>query len=215
MPLRPLSGPRSESAARSQSGPSAELLRKLKTAAGRERLVPENCDLNQVVPEVLDHIRALLPPSVRSEVIAGAGLWSVLVDREKLALVLCELIENACEAMSDGGRITLEAANRRIDRAFAAGRGGLGEGDYVALVVRDSGPGMSPELAERALNPFFTSKGGDYLGLGLSVVHGFVKQSGGHMEIGHRPEGGTAISLYFPRCKARPSAAEGAAGGEA
>lgn len=218
VPLRPLSGAGSRQSAADgalQDGAFAELLRKLKTAVGRERLVPETCDLNAVMPEVLDHVRPLLPSSVQSEVIAGAGLWPVLADREKLALVLCELIENACEAMESGGRIVLETTNQRLDRGFTASRSGLSEGDYVSLVVRDSGPGMAPELAERALNPFFTSKGGDYLGLGLSVVHGFVKQSGGYMEIGDQRLGGTAVALYFPRCKARPNRAEGAVGGEA
>ena len=97
----------------------------------------------------------------------------MLADRDGLRHALRGLIANACEALEGEGRIALETANLRLDRDFVAKRSGLTAGEYVRISVRDDGPGMAPELAERVFNPFFSAKSGRrHLGLGLSVAHG-------------------------------------------
>ncbi len=153
-----------------------------------------------MVGEVPRKLRGELPGAVRTEVIAGAGLWPVLLDGAKFEAVLAELMRNACEAMSAGGRLTLETANIRLTRDFVATRAGLLAGEYVRLSVQDSGPGMAPELVERVLNPFFTSKDKNaHMGLGLSVAYGFISQSGGFIEIDGGEGRGTTVDIYFPR----------------
>jgi len=170
------------------------LLSKLSAVAQRQRLVPDRLDLNAAVSEFVQAGDYAFPATVGVEVVVGAGLWPVLVDRAGLAAALGELIRNACDAMPEGGNLTLEIANARLDRD------GPAEADFVRLSVRDSGPGMPPEFADRALNPFFTTKAeAAHLGLGLSTVHGFVSQSGGRMEITAGDGQGTRIDLYFPR----------------
>jgi len=113
---------------------------------------------------------------------------------------LAELIRNACDAMDGGGHLTVETVNIRLTREFVATRAGLAAGEYVRISVQDTGPGMAPELAERALNPFFTSKDKNaHMGLGLSVVYGFTHQSGGYIEVDGGEGRGATIDLYFPR----------------
>ncbi len=188
---------------------NAALLAKVKAAAGRQRLDPERCDLNALIGAELDRFADALPQEVTIEAVEGAGLWPVLVDPRKLVVVLLELLWNACEAMEQGGRITLETANRRLDRAFVASRCGLAAGDYVCLSVGDTGPGMPPALAERAFNPFFTSKGPAFSGLGLSIVRGFVQQSGGYVEIVSAEAAGApgaVIEIYLRRLRADTTA---------
>ncbi len=193
-------GPAVRSSARSAGIVADDLLGRLRAVGERQKLVPERLGLDRAVAEIARQDGPPVPTNVDLEVIAGPGLWPVLVDREKLSIALGELIMNACEAMAGGGRLTLETANLRLDREFAASRSGLVPGHYVRLSVRDSGPGMSPEIAERAINPFFTTKGdAAHLGLGLSTVHGFVRQSGGYVEIGESEAGGVSVDLYFPR----------------
>ncbi len=102
--------------------------------------------------------------------------------------------------MAAGGRLALETVNIRLTRDFVATRAGLVAGEYVRLSVQDTGPGMSPELAERALNPFFTSKDKRaHMGLGLSMVYGFICQSGGYIEIDGGEGRGATVDIYFPR----------------
>jgi signal transduction histidine kinase len=102
--------------------------------------------------------------------------------------------------MGAGGRLTLETANIRLTREFVATRAGLLAGEYVRLSVQDTGQGMSPELVERVLNPFFTSRDKSaHMGLGLSVAYGFISQSGGYMEIEGGEGRGATVDLYFPR----------------
>ena len=173
---------------------------KLQAIAQRQKLAPESIGLNRVVGEVVRRMRGELPPTVLTEVIAGAGLWPVLLDAAKFDIVLAELVRNACEAMGAGGRLTLETANIRLTREFVATRAGLLAGEYVRLSVQDTGQGMLPELVERVLNPFFTSRDKSaHMGLGLSVAYGFISQSGGYMEIDGGEGRGATVDLYFPR----------------
>jgi signal transduction histidine kinase len=156
--------------------------------------------MNRVVGEVARKLRGELDTDVQMEVIAGAGLWPILIDGDKFEVALAELVRNACEAMESGGRLTVETVNIRLTREFVATRAGLAAGEYVRISVQDAGPGMAPELVERALNPFFTSKDKNaHMGLGLSVVYGFTHQSGGYIEVDGGEGRGATIDLYFPR----------------
>jgi PAS domain-containing protein len=170
------------------------LLGKLQAVAQRQRLLPEQLDLDAAVPDLAQAGDYAVPAAIRLEVVASAGAWPVLVDRAGLAAALGELVRNACEAMPEGGHLVLEVGNARLERY------GPGRADHVRLSIRDTGPGMSAEIAERALNPFFTTKGeATHPGLGLNTVHGFVSQSGGWMEIETAHGQGTRVDLYFPR----------------
>jgi len=173
---------------------------RLQAVAQRQKLAPEPLGMNRIVGEAVRKIRGELDVDVQMEMIAGAGLWPVLIDGRKFEVAMAELIRNACEAMDGGGRLTVETVNIRLTREFVATRAGLAVGEYVRISVHDTGPGMAPELVERALNPFFTSKDKNaHMGLGLSVVYGFTHQSGGYVEVDGGEGRGATIDLYFPR----------------
>jgi signal transduction histidine kinase len=173
---------------------------RLQAVAQRQKLTPEPLGMNRIAGEVVRKLRGELDADVQMEMIAGAGLWPALIDGEKFEVAMAELVRNACEAMDGGGRLTVETVNIRLTREFVATRAGLAAGEYVRVSVHDTGPGMAPELVERALNPFFTSKDKNaHMGLGLSVVYGFTHQSGGYIEIDGGEGRGATIDLYFPR----------------
>jgi two-component system cell cycle sensor histidine kinase/response regulator CckA len=175
--------------------------RKLLGVAQRLKLEPQTANLNRLVGELVQRSGAAGSRDIAVEVVEGAGLWDVLIDKDTFFAALGELLFNAAEALSDnGGRIVIEAANMRLSREFAAARSVLSVGEYVRVSVTDDGPGMSTDMVQRALNPFFSSKnGGGHDGLGLSFVYGFVGQSGGYMEIRSGIGEGTSVELYFPR----------------
>jgi signal transduction histidine kinase len=184
--------------------PLNSLSRKLLGVAQRLKLDPQTADLNRLVVELVQRSGAANGSNAALEVIEGAGLWEVLVDREAFSAALSELLQNAAEALGEkAGRIVIEAANVRLSREFAAARSGLGAGEYVRVSVEDTGPGMSAEMSQRALNPFYSSKNDEvHDGLGLSFVYGFVGQSGGYMEIRSGLGSGARVELYFPRSAA-------------
>jgi CheY-like chemotaxis protein len=137
----------------------------------------------------------------------ASGLWNTLVDPHQLENSLLNLVINARDAMAGAGRLTIEAANATFHEA-AARKLGAAPGDYVRLAVSDCGSGMSEEVMQHALEPFFTTKPeGHGTGLGLSMVYGFVTQSGGHLVIDSAVGAGTTVSLYLPRSLAAPDAA--------
>ncbi len=184
------------------AGHVQSLAARLQAIAQRQKLAPEPLGMNRIVGEVVRKLRGELGADSQMEVIAGAGLWPVLIDSGKFEVALAELVRNACEAMDGGGRLTVETVNIRLTREFVATRAGLAAGEYVRISVQDNGPGMAPELVERALNPFFTSKDKNaHMGLGLSVVYGFTHQSGGYIEVDGGEGRGASIDLYFPRGK--------------
>ncbi len=179
---------------------AAELTRRLLAFSRRQALAPVQTDLNRLVAAMSELLRRTVGETVAIETVLAGGLWATLVDANGLENVLVNLVVNARDAMPDGGRVTIETANVYLDEAYAARFGDVAAGQYVLLSVSDTGGGIPPELMPRVFEPFFTTKqGGQGSGLGLAMVHGFVKQSGGHIrlysEVGH----GTTVKIYLPR----------------
>ena len=134
------------------------------------------------------------------DLLCETGLWHCETDPILLEAAILNLIVNARDAMPDGGSLLVEAANVSVDVGSQAAERGVSGGDYVRIVVSDTGHGMSAEVVERAFEPFFTTKEvGKGSGLGLSQVYGFMKQSNGYVVIDSAPRKGTAVSLYLPR----------------
>ena len=144
-------------------------------------------------------MRRTVGPEIHVEVVGGAGLWPAMVDPNQLENALSNLCINARDAMPDGGRITIETANKWLDQRGAKERD-LDPGQYLALCVTDTGTGMSAEVQERAFDPFYTTKPmGEGTGLGLSMIYGFARQSGGQVRIYSEVGEGTTMCIYLPR----------------
>ena len=178
---------------------AAEINRGLVAFAQHQPLRPDPVDANAIVTAATDDVRAALPSTVRLRVKAAPGLWPVSVDRGRLRVAILHLARNAEEAMPRGGTLLVAAEN--VDHAGGGEVFGcsLAAGRYVMIALADTGAGMLPEIAERVFEPFFTSRGmAEKTGLGLSVVHGFVKQSGGDVAIESRVGEGTTVRLFLP-----------------
>jgi hypothetical protein len=185
------------------------LVDRLLSVAQRQKLLPRAVNLDSAMTALLQDVGREVPAAIEVEVVAAPGLSPVLADPDGLAAALRELVRNACEAMPEGGRLTLEAANVRHGQDRLAVPGSAGYAQYVRLSVRDSGPGMAPGFAERAVAPFFTTKtGAAHTGLGLAMVYGFMSQSGGRMEFTAVEPRGTSVELYFPRASVSGGARE-------
>jgi len=144
-----------------------------------------------------------LGETVNLEIVLGAGLWPTFADANQLESTLLNLIVNSRHAMPDGGHVTIETANSYLDEAYADRFGDLESGQYVQVSVTDTGVGIPPEILGRVFEPFFTTKSAEAgSGLGLAMVHGFVKQSGGHVRIYSEEGHGTTVKLYLPRLTA-------------
>jgi len=184
--------------AQSAAKRAASLTHRLLAFSRQQNLDPKPTDINRLVADMDDLIRRTVGPEVAVQVAACAA-GTTLVDPNQLENALLNLCINARDAMPDGGRITIETAMLEFDAA-AARELDLGAGEYVALTVRDTGTGMPPEVIARAFDPFFTTKPlGEGTGLGLSMVYGFVRQSGGQARIRSQPGQGTEICLMLPR----------------
>ncbi|TCP44138.1 ATP-binding protein [Rhodovulum marinum] len=182
----------------SRSG--AELTRSMLAFARRARLTPEPLDLNSVARQAKNWMRRALPDSIEIETSLLAGLWPVKVDAGSLESALLNLVLNARDAMQGHGKLTIETANVRIDEAYVDSRDAeILPGRYVMLAVTDTGTGISGETLEHMFEPFYTTKPpGAGSGVGLSMVQGFVKQSGGTVQVYTEPGQGTTFKLYFP-----------------
>ncbi len=189
----------------------AELTDRLLAFARRKPLEPEVLDLNKRLPAVEALIRRTLPESVDIRIDRAPGLWATEVDPGQLEVALLNLAVNARDAMPDGGSLTIETHNTWLDESYAASHSEVSAGDYVLLSVSDTGHGMDQDTLQRAFEPFYTTKEvGKGSGLGLSMVFGFVKQSGGHLKIYSEIGEGTTIKIYFPRVHLEPTQADAA-----
>ena len=181
----------------------AELTRRMLAFARRQPLQPSAVDLGEVSRNITKLLGRTLGERIVIDVLVPDDLWNVLADPAQVESSLINLAVNARDAMPEGGTLTIEARNVGRDQRDTD----LPEGEFVLLCVTDTGAGMTPEVLERALEPFFTTKRmGHGTGLGLSMVYGFVKQSGGHVKIISTPGHGTSVRIYLPRTDAVPSA---------
>jgi len=191
--------PRYLDAAQGAAKRAAALTQRLLAFSRRQTLDPRPVNVNRLVAEMEDLIRRTVGPEVVMEVVGAGGLWLTLVDPNQLENALLNLCINARDAMPDGGRLTIETANKWLDDHAAKERE-LAPGQYVSLCVTDTGAGMTPEVKSRAFDPFFTTKPlGQGTGLGLSMIYGFVRQSGGQVRIYSEVGRGTTMCLYLPR----------------
>lgn len=177
---------------------AAALTHRLLAFSRRQTLDPKPTDVDHLVEGMAELIRRTVGPSIAMDVIATNALWPTLVDPHQLENSLLNLCINARDAMPDGGQLLIETSNKQLDAAQARELE-LPAGDYVALCVSDSGTGMSPEVVKRAFDPFFTTKPiGMGTGLGLSMIYGFARQSGGGVQIFSTPGRGSAVCIYLP-----------------
>jgi CheY-like chemotaxis protein len=180
----------------------AELTARLLAFARRQPLKPAITDVNRLVAGMTSLLRRTLGGEIRVDTVLAGNLGPVLVDATQLESALLNLAINARDAMPGGGRLTLCTAEVTID-PDGDQHAGPAPGDYVEILVGDTGTGMTPEVLDRAFEPFFTTKRiGRGSGLGLSMVYGFVAQSGGHISIDSAPGKGTRIRLLLPRAAA-------------
>jgi PAS domain S-box-containing protein len=178
---------------------AASLTHRLLAFSRRQTLDPKPTDVNRLVTGMRELIQRTIGPSVVLECVEAGGLWSTLIDASQLENALLNLCINARDAMPSGGKLMIEAENRWLD-AQAARDCELASGEYVSLSVSDNGTGMASDVVARAFDPFFTTKPiGMGTGLGLSMVYGFARQSGGQVRIQSRVGTGTRVSLYLPR----------------
>jgi len=177
----------------------AELIRQLLAFSRRQPLAPKLTNLPPVLEGIAKMLRRSLGENIRLELQVAAVTWPVLIDVSQLESTMLNLSVNARDAMPDGGRLTIEASNVVIDeRAFVLNLEAT-PGDYVLIAVSDTGIGMSADVLAHVFEPFFSTKGKQGTGLGLSMVHGFIKQSGGYSKIYSEPGRGTTMRLYLPR----------------
>ncbi len=178
----------------------AELTQRLLAFSRKQVLRPESLNANNLLADTTDLLGRTLGEHIEIETVTAASLWNCEVDSAQLENALINLAINARDAMPDGGKLTMETANTRLDEHYAAAQADVSPGQYVMLAITDSGCGMSPENLKHVFEPFFTTKPlGSGSGLGLSMVYGFVKQSGGHISIYSEEGDGTTIKLYLPR----------------
>jgi CheY-like chemotaxis protein len=186
-------------AARGAADRAASLTHRLLAFARRQTLDPKPTDINRLVAGMEELIRRTMGPAISMEIVTAGGLWATMVDPHQLESALLNLCINARDAMPDGGKLTIETANRWFDIRTAETRD-LPPGQYLSLCVSDTGTGMTPDVAARAFDPFFTTKPiGMGTGLGLSMIYGFVRQSGGQARIYSEPGQGSMVCLYLPR----------------
>ncbi len=177
----------------------AKLSSQLLAFARRQPLSPAVFTLRQIFDGLAELLQRALGETLQVHMSAPEDAWNVFVDRNQLENAILNLAINARDAMQGEGTIELSAENIRLNREFCVGKG-IGAGDFVRVSVADTGIGMPPQVLAQAFEPFFTTKAdGQGTGLGLSMVFGFVKQSGGHIEITSEVGQGTQVQLYFPR----------------
>ncbi|RRV10103.1 response regulator [Pseudomonas sp. v388] len=185
-------------AARDSAQRAAVLTQRLLAFSRRQTLDPKPIDVNQLVYGMQELITRTVGPSISLEVVGEIGLWPTRSDGVQLESALLNLAINARDALPDGGRIVIQTSNHAAGNTPENAK--ESEGDFVCIAVSDNGTGIAPEIIERIFDPFFTTKPlGQGTGLGLSMIHGFVHQSGGFVQADSTVGIGTKIALYLPR----------------
>ncbi|WP_165188577.1 CHASE3 domain-containing protein [Caulobacter soli] len=187
---------------------AAALTKGLLAFSRQQPLDPKPTDVNKCVSDMSELLRRSLGEHIAVETVLAGGLWRAFVDSPQLESAILNLAVNARDAMAEarpggaknGGRLTIETSNAFLDRAYADTHAEVEPGQFVLVAITDTGGGMPPEVMERAFDPFFTTKRlGEGTGLGLSQVHGFLKQSRGHIKLYSELGVGTTVKLYLPR----------------
>ena len=178
---------------------AASLTHRLLAFSHRQTLDPKPTDVNRLVMNMEELISRTVGPHIHVEVVTAPRLWTALIDAPQLENALLNLCINARDAMPGGGRITVETSNKWLDETAARQRD-IAPGQYLSLCVTDTGCGIAPEIIDRVFDPFFTTKPiGEGTGLGLSMVYGFVRQSGGQIRVYSEVGQGTTMCIYLPR----------------
>lgn len=178
----------------------ALLTQRLLAFSRRQPLQARPVDLNHLVSGMIDILRRTLGETIQLQALLTNDLWPIFIDPGQLENALLNLSLNARDAMPQGGRLMIKTANCVLDEHYAATHEDVQPGEFVMLAVNDTGVGMAPEVIEHVFEPFFTTKEvGKGSGLGLSMVYGLVKQSGGHVAIDSKLGEGTTIKVYLPR----------------
>jgi CheY-like chemotaxis protein len=166
----------------------------------RQALDPRVVKIGRFIAGMEDMLRRSLGEEIEVEMVISGGLWNTLVDTTQVENAVLNLCINARDAMDGAGKLTIEVGNAYLDDAYALAHPELNPGQYVMIAVSDTGTGMTPDVLEQAFDPFFSTKPeGKGSGLGLSMVYGFARQSGGHVKIYSELGNGTTVKLYLPR----------------
>jgi signal transduction histidine kinase len=182
----------------------AALTSRLLAFARKQPLSPRKLNVNHLLLSMNEMLKRTLSENVHINFLPKTGLWTVELDGNQLEMAILNLAINARDAMALGGNLTIATRNAALTQGDVLTNPEVLPGDYVLVSVTDTGTGMSPEIIGRAFEPFFTTKAEGFgSGLGLSMVYGFVKQSGGHIKIESAPGKGTTMKLYFPRSTSR------------
>ena len=179
---------------------AATLTQRLLAFSRRQPLAPKPLDINRLIPGMSELLHRTLGETIEVESVLAPRLWTVEADPNQLENAIINLAINARDAMPEGGKLTIETQNTHLDHSYASQNPEVTPGQYAVICISDTGVGMDAETAAKAVEPFFTTKEvGRGTGLGLSMVYGFVKQSGGHVKIYSEVGEGTTIKMYLPR----------------
>ncbi len=162
--------------------------------------MPVSTDVTKLVGDLAEMLLRTLGATIDLNIKTGTDLWFATIDPNQFENALLNLAINARDAMQQGGTLTIETNNTTLDEAYSEHHEEVAPGDYVTVCVADTGCGISPQVLEKVFEPFFTTKDvGEGSGLGLSMVYGFAKQSGGHITIASEVDLGTTVTLFLPR----------------
>ncbi|HEX3498923.1 MAG TPA: ATP-binding protein [Stellaceae bacterium] len=179
----------------------SKVVRQLLAFARKQPLEPEVVVLAELMPGLVELVRRAVSDDIEVEFVSSFSSWHTMLDPLQLEAAILNVALNAAAAMPNGGKLTIELASVSLDEAYATRHPEISPGQYILIALSDTGTGMPAEIVARAFDPFFTTKSdGQGSGLGLSMVYGFVRQSGGHIKIYSEPGHGTSVKLYFKRC---------------
>ena len=182
---------------------SADIARQLQAFARKQTIAPGVLDLNGTIESIMKMLRCLIREEIELAWFPGSDIWPVRMDPSQINQILTNLCLNACDAISENGRIVIETKKYSFTQSFCLNHPEYIPGDYVLLGISDDGCGMNKEIFSHLFEPFFTTKGeGAGSGLGLSTVYGMVKQNNGFINVSSETEKGTSVSIYLPRYEA-------------